>query len=801
MSSGGVSPTTGLRVLELGPGRPGALAGMVLADYGADVIKVEPPAGDPDRGEPAFLMWNRGKHSVAADLGEETGRERVRALASAADVVIVTGPARRAESLGLGYAELRARRPEIILCEITGFGAHTAYAHYPPHEGVVAARAGRMLELSSLCGGERPAFSAVPVASYGAAQLALQGVLAALLERERSGLGQHVQTSLLQALTAYELVNWLPGVTPSVRLEDAPYVPYLAARTRDGVWLQFAQLSRRQFDALLRHLELNDIRQDPRFRHAPALADPEDMRALRALLLERIQRRTYREWCVAFDDDPDLAVERFRTTAEAFDHPQFRHNVFCPRSDPRVGSTLQLAPLVELSESPATVTGPAPELGSCAAKRWKVPPPAAPPSRPLASEPHGRVLDGVLVLELATWVAAPFAATLLADLGARVIKIEPMGGEPFRQVMGGLPSTKTVMGKESLAIDLKTPEAREIVHALARKADVLIHNYRPGVPERLGIDAPTLRALNPRLIYAYAASYGSTGPLSHRPAYHPTAGAACGGALEQAGEGMPPAPQQLLDPRELAHVSRHLEVANDTNPDPTAALAGATAVLLALLHRARTGIGQVLETTMMRSNAYALSADCIDHPGRPPRRRPDAELRGRSALEQLYETREGWVFLGCPYPEEFERLCTALGRRAWLSDPRFATREARREHDGELAEAIASVLRERHADRLEEELTKQGLGCVRADRAPFASFLYDDPGLAESGLVVEVESELWGRHRRFAPPVRLSRDSGEVRGAGTAGRETRAILIELGYPENRIRKLANGGVVSGPDLR
>ena len=788
--------TSGLRVLELGSGISGALAGMVLADYGAEVIKVEPPGGDPQRSQPAFLMWNRGKQSLVADLASAQDAERVRELAAGADVVLSTWLPGIAEPLGLDHAALSARNPRVITCAITGFGPTGPYAHYPAHEGVVAAKAGRMLEFACLRGGERPAYSAVPVATYCASQLALHGVLAALYERERSGMGQRVETSLVQALSVYDLVNWLPGVPTSLRLDDIPYLPYFVGCTRDGVWVQFAQLSMRQFAALLRNTGLMEVYQDPRFKLAPALRDPNDMRALRAILLERLREKTHAEWMALFEKDPDMAVERFRTTTQAFEHPQVQHNVLTELDDPRVGRTRQISPLVEFGETPAPPLQPAPELGSKQA-RWDTPA-SSEPATPTST--RSRVLDGVVVLELATWIAAPLGATLLADLGARVIKLEPLKGEPFRQVMKGLPSTKTVMGKDSLAIDLKAAGAREIVHKLVAQADILLHNYRPGVPERLGIDYPTLRELNPRLIYLYGASYGSNGPCSAKPAYHPTAGAVCGGALAQAGADMPPPPDTELGPEELRRASRQLELANETNPDPSSAVAAATAMLLALYHRQRTGQGQALETSMFRSNAYTNSADFIAYKGRPPREQSGAELRGLGALYQLYAAKDGWVFLACPYPDEFERLCRALDRGEWLADPHFRDETARRESDGPLAEKLAAIFAGREADALEADLTKQGIGCVRADRGPFGKFMYEEPSMSENGFVVQVTSEQWGEHRRFGPTVCLSRDAGEVRGSTTAGRQTRAILEELGYAPDAIAELGRRGVVRGPDL-
>jgi crotonobetainyl-CoA:carnitine CoA-transferase CaiB-like acyl-CoA transferase len=789
---------SGLRVLELGSGLSGAVAGLILADNGAEVIKVEAPGGDPLRAHPAWRMWSRGKQLLAADLEQERDRERVAGLAAETDVVLSSWRLGVDARFGLDPARIAARNPRAVVCRISGFGSRGPYAHYPAWDGIVAAKAGRMLEFCGLVGGTRPAYAAVPVAGWCASQLALHGILAALIARERTGRGRRVETSLVQALGVYDLVNWLPGYTMMLRTADVPYLPYTNACTQDGVWLQFAQLSPAQFRAFIRDLGLEEIWQDPRFRTAPALRDPEQMRALRALLLARMREKTFAEWMGIFDADPDIAVERFRTAAEAMTHPQILHNGdVIEREDFELGRRRELGPLVRFSATPSVPGQAAGEAGGGArTAAWSAHPPAARGHAARGPAPR-RPLGDLLVLELATWVATPLAATLLAELGARVIKIEPIGGEPFRQVKHGVPWLKTMQGKQSLALDLKRPEAREVVHALVRRADLLLHNYRPGVPERLGIDYPTLRRINPRLIYLYGASYGSTGPCAAKPAYHPTAGALCGEALAQLGCAGLPAPDQPLSEEELAQQAHRNELANETNPDPSAAVATATAALLALYHRARSGEGQAVETSMLCSNAWVLSADWVDHPGRPPREMADAGLHGLSALYRLYATAEGWIFLACPGAKDFQRLCRGLAAESLARDERFRDADARRRHDAELAEQLGLLFSKRPASEWEAELSALGLGCVRADRGPFARFAWDEPFMRESGFVTEVEDAELGRYRRFGPTVMLSDDPAVMRGPCRAGEHSRKILAELGLSETRIEELIGLGVTAG----
>jgi crotonobetainyl-CoA:carnitine CoA-transferase CaiB-like acyl-CoA transferase len=405
-------------------------------------------------------------------------------------------------------------------------------------------------------------------------------------------------------------------------------------------------------------------------------------------------------------------------------------------------------------------------------------------------------LDGVTVLELAAQYAGPFGPALLADLGARVIKIEPFEGDTMRQIP--FIAAKTTQGKESIAIDLKAPEGREIVHRLVAHADLLMHNYRPGVPERLGIDYATLKAINPQLVYLYAGAYGADGPYCRMPAYHPIAGAICGNAVQQAGAGYPPPPEADLSFEALKAASLRLSRANEGNPDPNSAMVVGTALLTGLLARERHGIGQEMRTTMLCSNAYAMSDDWIRFPGKAPRRTVDADLYGLGALYRLYDAAEGWVFLACLTDREWQNLCAGLEAPDLAADARFRDAASRGENDAALAERLATLFRRRPADAWEAALTARGVGCVRADGPTFSRFFGSDPSVREVGFIADVVHPEFGPHWRHGNTVHLSRTPGRL-GPGTLpGEHSRAILAALGYDDAAIAALRERRVVNYP---
>jgi crotonobetainyl-CoA:carnitine CoA-transferase CaiB-like acyl-CoA transferase len=792
------APLAGLRVLDLTLGPAGGMATMILADFGAEVLKVEPPAGDPFRRLAAAPMWLRGKQSMLLDLKDARQRHALDDLVRAADVAVVGLRPAAAERLGVDGGTLRRLNPRLIYCGITAFGETGPYRDYRGYEGVVAAKSGRMAAFAGQQRRDGPAYAAVQVATHAAAQAAVQGVLAALLVRDRTGRGQTVSTSLLQGMLPYDmaglatrqLMQAFPEqfpIDPLAGYNRQPTLQYQPVLTADGRWLQLGNLIEHLFHAFLNAAGLGHIYADPRFTNAPYLTD-EDREALRAIMIERMRERTADEWMADFIADGNVAAEPVVSSQQALDHPQMNHNgdVIAVETR-RHGRMRQLGPVAALRATPAAIT----------AERWRAAVAEAAPASIEGEKPSrsaGAPLAGVTVIELATIIAAPLACALLGDLGARVIKIEaPPGGDPLRTLGNGVSGAKTTASKESICIDLKRPEGREIARALIARADVLVHNFRPGVAERLGFGYDEVHAFHPRLVYVSAMGYGTDGPYAHRPSAHPIAGAASGGALWQAGSGWPP---PVSTTEEIKEAARAFTRANEVNPDPSSSMVIATAALLGLYAQRTRGIGQRVDTNMFIANAYANADDFLSYEGKPPRPQPDPELFGLGALYRLYPTADGWVFLACLTDGEWSAFCRAAGHAELLDDPRFRTDGQRAEHDAVLAEAIEAILAQRPAEEWEALLTAADVGCVRASGPMPGEFWDADAHVRANGFAVEVEHPRWGAMRRHGPLLHFS-ETPATPGPGTvAGQHTEAILRELGYDEAAIERLHAGGVVT-----
>ena len=801
----------GITVLDFSQGMAGSVATMVMSDFGADVIKIEPPDGDPYRATPASLLWNRGKRSVILDLETTEGVESARKLAKTADVLVETFTPGDSASFGLDFGSLRKLNPDLVHTSITAFGDSGPYARYPQYEALVSAKCGRYMAFAGQNDREGPNYGAVQVASHGAAMAAVRGTVAALMVRDRTGIGQHVQTSLLRSMTYYDLsqfVVWQMMINFPENFPDDPTVvatrptpiQYLPVRSRDGRWLQLANLMERLFIAEIHAIGLGHLLEDPRYASAPFLDDgPRE--EMREFILDKMQERTLDEWMDHFINvEGDVAAEPFMTSTEALDHPQMVHNGAVKIiEDPTVGSMRQLGPLFRLDSAPPRIQGPAPLLGqhteSVLADLDNAPAGSEQSDVSERVDLPAHPLEGFTVLDLSTVIAGPLAGSLLAELGARVIRIETLAGDWMRGHYDGLASNRTMAGTQGLSIDLKTTEGQDILSRLLPKIDVVLHNMRPGAPERVGIGIEQVRALNPDAVYAYLGGYGSTGPHSHRPAMHPIGGAVGGGVVAQISSGALPPEDADMTMDELRAVSRQLGRANEVNPDPNTAMVTATAITMALYARQRHGDHQYVETTMIGSNAYVNADDFFDYDGKPPRPVINADGYGTSALFRLYHAADGWVFLACPFEDEWPRLCSALGRSDLLEDPRFVTSDVRLTNDEALAFELGSIFETGSALDWESQLTSADVGCVQTEDRGMYHFFAEDEHVAQNSLTVDVRHPTFGEFWRYAPILEFS-ETPCVAGPGIMrGQHTFPILTELGYTESQIHQMRTDGVL------
>ncbi|MDG2004628.1 MAG: CoA transferase [Novosphingobium sp.] len=795
----------GIRVVDLTQGMAGGLVTMILADYGADVIRLEPPGGDPMWDHPAYLLWQRGKQSVGLDWESDEGRLQARQLLQGADIFIESLRPGEAATLGIGYEDVRADNPALIYHSLSAFGQEGPLSGLRAYDGIVNARSGRMRDQIGWQK-HRPTFRAINDISYHSAMFTLQALCAALRVRSITGRGQKLEGTLLSGATAPNN-NWrlfegqeIPpdlypgelskedvarGILTADRHESDPETAnpsQICLQTKDGRWIMHSHIQQDLFDAWIDAIGFSWIRDDPRYKTAPQIPDHADRVALNRLIFEKFREKTALEWREIYRQNPDCAGEIMQTTQEALQHEQFRLNGHVIAiDDPRVGPTEQLGAFAKMSETPAQISRPAPLPGQHTEEVLAQLPMPTPVIVPSGSNP-AQPLEGVTILECAGWLAAPFAGALLADLGATVIKVEPLHGDPYRRMPTNENMIRAFQGKHNIGLNLKSEEGLELFYELVKRADIVMHNYRPGVPERLKIDYESLKAVKPDLVYVYAGSYGSVGPDRFRAAFNPTMGAFSGNSVFQSGLGNTPK--------------------GDQSPDPIAGSGVATGMMLGLAARLLTGKGQYIETSMMVSNVYCNSDDAFSYEGKPERQVPGKDQLGLEATYRLYETAEGWIFLAARFDSEFDTLCRAVERPELLEDLRFASWAKRLEHRETLAALLEPVFMTRNADDWESFLTAADVGCVRADRASHVRFLHSDPHPKAIGFMVQTQSPEFlkqapeGRYWRHAPVVKFSETPCEAgKGFEGPGTHTSEVLKGLGRGEAAIKRMAADKVI------
>jgi len=379
-------------------------------------------------------------------------------------------------------------------------------------------------------------------------------------------------------------------------------------------------------------------------------------------------------------------------------------------------------------------------------------------------------LEGIKVIDCSSYLAGPYAAMMLADLGASVLKVESLEGDSFRELPGFYGWNR---GKRSIAVNLKEPAGREILHRLVKTADVLLQNMRPGVEARLGMNSAALRQMNPRLIYCAMTAFGPDGPYRDRPGYDPVF-QALGGVQHLQGFGGPP---------------QFVRVA--VTDYYTAAL-GAQAVLAALFVRERTGHGQHVETSLLQGVLALQSGSVVDYPGKPTFLRETPTYR-------LYQAGDGeWFFLACGNQSFWAKLCKAIGRPEMTDDPRFGSWLLRGENRDTLMPILESVFTTKSRAEWLAVLTDHDIPCAPVQS--LAEFMRD-PGVQHMKMTVQYDHPEVGTLTLMGQPIRFSETQAPDAGPPPAlGQHTGAVLREIGYGAGDIADLHRLGVIAGKDL-
>jgi crotonobetainyl-CoA:carnitine CoA-transferase CaiB-like acyl-CoA transferase len=751
-------PLAGLSVVEvavgcstLGLGLAGGVPGMILADLGASVQRVvgttEPAI---DQGLAWSRAWHRDKRVVEAD-----DPALVLRLLADADVALVYGSEVLVEGRGLGYADVATVNPSVVYARCRP--SWTSTGNTEDFGLLVEARAGFCTQLA----GHRPGpiFVDVRAAGGGAALLISTSVLALLRRRVLGGGGGWAETSLYDGLLS--TLGCMIGRSERAPVEVESYwekgstFPNFLYRCADGELIQV------WFGGKGMYAKLIEVLGDE-----PSVAGYYRDQATGAL-----GERAARWRSVFVRQDRDRWIDQLRAAGiacepvlgpgEALADPHLAEaGLAITRSlgaqrDVLVATPISVVPLTDESSDVA---------------------------EPRRSRADGAgLLDGVRVVDFSAFVAGPLASQVLADLGADVVKVEPLEGEAMRAAAYAVAAAQR--GKRSLALDISAPGAREVVERLIRWADVVLHNFRVGVAERLGIGAADVGRLNPRAVYCHASAFGASGPRAAAPGNDALMQALTGFERAVGGSGNDP-------------------IAATWIPiDMCGGWVGALGALAGLYRAAAAGRGYAVVTSLLgagmllQSGVYMRDGQCIRQP------ELDDDQTGYGPGYRIYRGGDGdWFAVVLPDPECWRRLRT-VPQLASLPE-RYAPLRGgphdalAREAESVLEHAFSSAPANEWVATLRRlEVPVEPVEALDRDR--FRRGILDDPVNRQLGRVVTYATPEWGRFEQIGPLLRCgpSAAGGPPLMLPGVGEHTEAVLAELGFSGDEIQSLLAAKVV------
>jgi len=786
-------PLTGYTVVDLSTGIAGAYCTKLLADGGADVIKVEPPDGDPLRFWSAsgatirpgidgalFNFLAGSKHSVVADPEVADDIALVDGLLSGADAVVWSAGSAVAERLA--PAEIHSRYPHLTVTAITPFGLTGPWCGRAATEFTLQAWSGGIVGLGRGAPDRAPVFVGGQVGEYLAGAYASAATLAS---RYRNA-GDLIDVSMLETqilcLTYYP-VSYFEMLGRPWRDARRLTVPGVA-RAQDGLVDLGCGTAQQWFDlcAMVGHPEWIDEGSSLSITELANVYADEIYAWVRSHPADEI-----RQLATAFRI-PNAPVANGANIA-TLDHFKERGSFVC---NPRDGF-VQPAPPYRMSPAQLRQPGPAPRLGEHTAVHQAAV--STHTARAVNGPPITLPLNGIRVLDLTTFWAGPCCTHFLAMLGAEVIHVESARRPDGTRLIAGVPTTEDRWwekspifaalntNKRGLTLDLQSPRGRELLHKLIATCDVVAENFTPRVLDQIGLDFPAVQAIRADAIMLRMPGFGLDGPWRNNPAFAYAIESAAGISWLTGYPDRPP-----YEPYSIG--------------DPNAGIHALNAVLIALEHRRRTGQGVLVEAAMVDA-ALNISAEQIIEYSAYGAVLQRAGNRGPTATPQnLYRTSDidefgrldSWIAIAVATDTQWEGLGKALGSPSWATDPVLTTVAGRREHEDAIDDELAAWCANRSADDIVTVLWDAGVPVAKVMQPHRQTELVQ---LESRGFFETVDHPVNGAARLSTVPMRFS--NGPCRfhtqPAPLLGQHNHELLTELGLTDAQIAELEAEGVI------
>ena len=803
------------RVLDLTNER-GILCGQMLADLGADVIAIEPPGGnsarklgpfaDDKRDPERSLYWwayARNKRSVTLDITTDAGRDQLLQLAKGAHFLIESELPGRMAELGLGYEALAKVNPALVYVSISAFGQTGPKAGYAESDLIVHAAA-----VQDIGDADRaPVRFSVPQAYLHASADAAGAALIAHRERQRSGLGQHVDASAQQAVAQANQSLILSAaigeqesqrVTGGIKMGGLP-IP-LVWPAKDGhISLLFlfgtiGPFSRRLMEWMHEEDFCDEATRDKDWIGYTALLtsgeeSPQEYGRVLGLIREFTATKTKAELQEAALERR-LLIAPMATIDELASTEQFTARDYWRDVQQSGRSVRHPGPFAKFSETPIEYRRDAPAIGEHNAEVLSADVDVTPSPRPTggSNSSDEAPLADVKVLDFMWVMAGPASTRVLVDYGATVVRVESTtsvdtarGLAPMHKGEAGAENSGLYQnmnaGKLGMTLDLTKEEGRAVARDLVRWADVVTESFSPKAMRAWGLDYHSLKKLKPDIVMLSSNLFGQTGPLAMFAGFG-TMGAALAGFNSIIG----------WPDRDPAMVGAYTDY---VSPRFTVA-----SILAALDHRDRTGQGQYIDFSQAEASLHFLTPALLDYG-------VNGHVQGREGNRDRHMAPHGvypaagdnrWVAIAVRDDEQWRALCDVIGQPGLASDKRFATLAERLANQDELDAIVSEWTRERENGEAETLLQARG---VAAHAVQDSAEALRDPQLVHRGHFVELEHEIHGTTTVEGSRFRLSRTPAKIEhSAPTFGQHNFHVLETiLGYNTDRIADLAAAGVL------
>lgn len=784
------APLSGIRVLDFGMAAVGPISAEYLAWLGADVIKIESPAGDMvrrGRGGVADADWaghtflgnNIGKRGIVLDLKNDADRATALELAKTADVLLENFRSPDIlPRLGLPWERLREANPRLIYLQSSAFGPRGPLVGKPSVEWITQAFGG----VTSVQGqpGGAPEFSrGTSSLDWNGAMVNTIAMLTALYVRNRTGRGMRLDTSQLHStllagttrIAEYLATGETPRPLGSAR---ANLVPDQAFRTTDG-YITVTAPNDRIWRRLCAAIDRADLAADDRFA---TVAQRVGERETLVPELEAVFRtRAAAEWVTRLHTAgvPAGAYQREATLADSLlANAQIQAERMVSILPQTGGGEIVTAePHWKFDQTEARITRPSPMFGEHQQEvvreidEWR-----APPAPALLPGGDGLALAGLRVVDFSQGVAGPLCGMQLGDLGADVIKVEPPAGDWLREVppfQGGEGALFLQLNrnKRGITLDLKSDAGRAFARRLIASADVVIEGYRPTVMARLGLDYAVVGEDHPTLIYCSISGHGTSGPLADVPATEIDVQAAVGANRHL---GRPDGPPVRFGYDQAS---------------ASAGMTGVQGILTALLWRDRTGRGQHVRASMLHSEVgvYQWSFTAERHPAD---RSSNAFAGVHAEPDHGYATADGPVFISLrDYERNQAPFLRAIGRGDLLDDPRFSSREAMAAYMDDFRELVNETIGTWSRERVRHAVEDEAGGWF----APMLTIAeaVEHPQALALGMTATMEHPTAGRLRVISPPIIFERELASLRlPPPLLGQHTAEIAREYGLDDEQL---------------